>query len=116
MKRRPKVPMSPTLAESLRRAHEVSESTYVVSYRGQPILAVKTGLVAAAKRAGVAGVTAHVLRHTAGTLLAKAGVPLWIIGQLLGQSQTATTERYVHFTPGFGKEAVAILGIATARG
>ncbi|MEI8395222.1 MAG: site-specific integrase [Rhodospirillaceae bacterium] len=112
-KKRPKVPMSPQLGDALRNAQETADSLYVVNWHGQPILSIKKALSAAAFRAGIAGVSAHVLRHIAGTLLAKAGVPLWMIGQLLGQSQIETTARYAHFCPEFGKEAVAILGRVT---
>ena len=52
-------------------------------------------------------------RHTAGTLLAKAGVPLWTIAGLLGHSMTKTTELYAHFSPEFGRDAVKILGRVT---
>ena len=114
-KRRPVVPMSDSLGEMLREAQAAAKSPYVIAYHGMPILAVKTGLGNAAKRAGLSGVTAHVLRHTAGTLLAKAGVPLWIIGQLLGHSIVKTTELYAQFSPDFGREAVAILGKLTAK-
>ncbi len=91
-KRRPKVPMSPELVDTLRAAQETADSLYVVSWRRQPVADVKTGLGHAAQRAGLAGVSAHVLRHTAGTLLAKAGVPLWTVAGLLGHSVTKTTE------------------------
>lgn len=112
-KRRPKVPMSETLLETLRRTKATATSEYVVSWRGQPIAAVKTALGKAAARAGVPDVSSHVLRHTAGTLMAKAGIPLWQIGEILGQSQVATTALYAHFSPDFGREAVAVLGRAT---
>ena len=112
-KRRPKVPMSAELADALRIAQETADSLYVVSWRGQPVADVKTGLGHAAQRAGIAGVSAHVLRHTAGTMLAKAGVPLWTIAGLLGHSVTKTTELYAHFSPEFGRDAVKILGRVT---
>jgi len=44
-------------------------------------------------------VTPHVLRHTCGTWLAQAGVPMWDISGWLGHSMTQTTEKYAHHCP-----------------
>jgi len=44
----------------------------------------------------------HVLRHTYGSLLASKGVPLQVIAELLGHSDTRITSRhYAHLTPSF---------------
>ena len=112
-KRRPKVPMSPELARALKDAQEASSTPYIVNWRGMPVADVKTGLSHAAARAGIKRVSAHDLRHTAGTLLAKSGHSLWTIAGLLGHSVTKTTELYAHFCPDFGREAVAALGRVT---
>jgi integrase len=41
----------------------------------------------------------HDLRHTCASWLAQAGVPLHTIGQFLGHSSTAVTQRYAHLLP-----------------
>lgn len=44
----------------------------------------------------------HVLRHTYGSLLASRGVPLQVIAELLGHSDTRVTNRhYAHLMPSF---------------
>jgi integrase len=44
----------------------------------------------------------HVLRHTYGSLLASKGVPLQVIAELLGHSDTRVTSRhYAHLMPSF---------------
>ena len=48
------------------------------------------------KRAGLAGVRLHDLRHTYASFGAGGGLGLPIIGRLLGHSQAATTARYAH--------------------
>lgn len=50
----------------------------------------------AAKEAGLSDIRFHDLRHTFATNLAKRGVPLDIIGKLLGHSDLRSTERYRH--------------------
>jgi site-specific recombinase XerD len=48
----------------------------------------------AARRAGVGGVTAHRLRHTAATEMLREGASLIEIGQVLRHRQTQTTAIY----------------------
>jgi integrase len=52
----------------------------------------------ARKRAGLADVRIHDLRHTLASQLAGAGHSLWVIANVLGHSQTRTTERYAHLS------------------
>jgi integrase/recombinase XerD len=51
-------------------------------------------VVDAARRAGVSGVTAHRLRHTAATEMLREGASLIEIGQVLRHRQTQTTAIY----------------------
>lgn len=51
----------------------------------------------------------HDLRHTCASWLAQAGVPLHTIGEFLGHSSTAVTQRYAHLLPSHLAEAVAKL-------
>jgi integrase len=48
------------------------------------------------KRAKLAGVRLHDLRHTHASFGAAGGLGLPIIGKLLGHKQAATTARYAH--------------------
>ncbi len=60
----------------------------------------------ACKRAGLVGVTPHVLRHTCGTWMAQRGVPLHQIGGWLGHTSSRTTELYAHHHPDFMTDAL----------
>jgi len=53
-------------------------------------------VTAVAKRAGLAGVRLHDLRHTHASFGAGAGLQLSIVGKLLGHAQATTTARYAH--------------------
>lgn len=48
------------------------------------------------KQAGLPGLRMHDLRHTYASLLISDGMPLAVIGKLLGHTQARTTERYAH--------------------
>ena len=61
------------------------------------------------RRAGLAPVSWHVLRHTFASHLAIRGAPLKAIQELLGHSQISTTMRYAHLTPAAKRDAVALL-------
>lgn len=51
----------------------------------------------------------HTLRHTFASWLAIKGVPLYVIGELLGHKSLEMTKRYSHLCPDAKKEAVALL-------
>jgi integrase len=51
---------------------------------------------AVSKRAGLAGVRLHDLRHTYASFGAGSGLGLPVIGKLLGHTQASTTHRYAH--------------------
>lgn len=114
-KGRATVPMSDPLRTVLLDAYERRASEFVVEYRGGRITDIKTAFNKAVKRAGLAGVTTHVLRHTAGSVMAREGVPLFIISKMLGHSDTKTTELYAHLRPEWLREGVAALGRVTSR-
>ena len=48
----------------------------------------------------------HRLRHTAATLMLRAGVPVKNVAAMLGHSATVCADIYGHATPAGGKEAV----------
>ncbi len=60
---------------------------------------------AAAKAAGLAGVSFHTLRHTAASWLAQAGHSQVKIGKLLGHATVQTTNRYMHLSPAHLRDA-----------
>jgi integrase len=73
---------------------------------GQPITTIKTFWRSVTRQAGLEGVRVHDLRHSFASVLASSGASLLLIGQLLGHTQAATTQRYSHLVDSVQREAV----------
>lgn len=109
-KGRATVPVNDTLAAELRRAREGAVSPWVVELAGRQVGSVKHGVASAAQRAGLAGVSPHVLRHTAGVWMAEAGISMPEIAQYMGHTDSRVTERvYARFSPTYLRRAAAAL-------
>ena len=105
-KRKPVIPIPRRLMTFLRLARaRGSDLGYVVHRDGKPIGNVVRAFNTACARAGLAQVTPHTLRHTAGTWMAQHGVPLWEIAGYLGHSHERTTELYSHHSPNYLERA-----------
>ena len=65
-----------------------------------PVKSIKKGFSAAAKAAGLSGVSPHVLRHTAAVHMVEAGRSMDEIAQFLGHSDTRITASvYARYSP-----------------
>jgi integrase len=73
---------------------------------GKPITTVKSFWRSVTRQAGLEGVRVHDLRHSFASLLASSGASLLLIGQLLGHTQSVTTQRYSHLLDDVQREAV----------
>ncbi|MCB9750739.1 MAG: site-specific integrase [Myxococcales bacterium] len=66
-------------------------------------------------RAGLEGVRLHDLRHSAASDALMSGVPLDVVGKVLGHRSPRTTARYAHIADHVVAEAVARMGDAIER-
>lgn len=66
------------------------------------------------KKAGLEGLRIHDLRHSFASVGAGGGVPLQMVGKLLGHAQASTTERYSHLAPDPVKAANEMIGARIA--
>lgn len=109
-KRRAETPINPLALSALTEARKGALTAFVIEWGGQKVKTVKKGISAAAKRAGMPWVTPHVFRHSAGCILAEAGIPMAEIAQLLGHKDSRTTEKiYARFSPTYLRKASAAL-------
>ena len=106
------VPIGAKLRPLLLEARETATCAFVIEHGSKPVGSVKTGTRAAARRARLPGVTPHVLRHTAATWMAMAGVPIEQIARVLGHTDPRLTLRvYAKHSPDYLRNAVdAITG------
>lgn len=114
-KHRARVPISdalrPILERTLREIPDDPEA-YLLDHPGS----IRTALEGAVERAGlgtrdpkgnlVTDVTAHVLRHTKATWMAQAGVSMFDIAGVLGDSVATVTKTYAHHHPDYLRDAI----------
>lgn len=110
------VPINASLRAALTTAAEAAMSDHVIEWGGGPVQSIRKGFVRACERAGLVGVSPHVLRHTAGVHMAEGGIPMSKIAQYMGHSNTSVTQRvYARFSPGHLQDAAAILDFGKMR-
>lgn len=108
-KRRGPVPIAAPLLPLLREARAGATCPYVVEYGGRKVADIKTGFIAACRRARLSGVTPHILRHTAATWMAIAGVPMAEIARYLSDSEKTVERVYAKHSPTYLRRAAAAL-------
>lgn len=111
-KNRAIVPLNDDVFAMLQAARRLSCSDYLVEFRGQRVVSVKTGFAAACRRAKVKGVTPHILRHSGATWMAIDGVPLEEIARMLGDSLAVVEKTYAKWTPEYLRRAASALQLS----
>lgn len=104
------VPMNDSLRAALEAAKTTALSNFVIEYAGRPVRSIRKAFQTACERAGLKGVTPHVLRHTAAVHMAEAGTPMSEISQFLGHSSSRVTEKvYARYSPEYLRRAASAL-------
>ena len=78
--------------------------------KGEPLVDLKGPWRRIRARAGLGGLRIHDIRHSFASVGAAGGVPLQMVGLLLGHHQISTTERYSHLAPNPVKAANEMIG------
>lgn len=108
-KRRAVVPITARARTALEDARAGAQTDHVIEWAGRPVGSIKRAFARASARAGVR-CTPHMLRHSAATWMAEAGVPMSEISQYLGHSSTRITEQvYARYSPDYLRRAAEAL-------
>jgi len=94
-----KIPINSNLYHELygqRLQDGQNEYVFVNPGTGEPYVDIKRSFDTACKRAGVEDLRFHDLRHTFATRLARRGVDLVLVKELMGHASIVTTQRYLH--------------------
>jgi integrase len=103
----------------LRAAGTQAKGWMFTDGRGEPVHphAISQTFERIARRAGVKVIRLHGLRHTHGTLLISAGVPVKVVSERLGHATPGfTIETYQHVLPGMQAEAARVFEQLVAFG
>lgn len=93
------VPLNTVVKAALASLQQSATGSFVFARAdGQPFRSVKTIFSTACKRAGLSGVTPHVLRHTFCSRLVMSGVDLRSVQTLGGWASLSMIERYSHLS------------------
>ncbi len=91
------VPLNQVVNKLLLRRKQIRNSGYVFPGRtGRRRTAIRNAFVATCKRAGIANLRFHDLRHTFGTWLVNQGADIKTVQELMGHKCLQSTERYLH--------------------
>lgn len=107
-KRRGVVPMHPKLRACMERAERErgDDAVYVLDHPGS----IRKALATLATRAGVEGVTPHVLKHTAITHMLRRGVSVWDVAGATATSAATIQRVYGKHVPESQRAAIEALG------
>lgn len=109
LKRRTVVPINDALLPVIQAAYQIRTCEFVVEWRSKQVADVKTTFRKAAIRAELPWLHPHLLRHSAATWMALAGVPLREIARFLGDREDVVERRYAKFHPDYLRSAARAL-------
>jgi integrase len=96
-------------AHRARAGESPADAAVFRTRRGRPLRSLRSVFYRAAVRAGLAGVSPHVLRHTFASRLAMSGCDPRTLQDLGGWSSLGMVQRYAHPSAGHRAEAIARL-------
>jgi len=79
-------------------------------HKPRPIQSLRTAFKAACRRAAIADLRWHDLRHTSASWQVQEGVPLEVVREVLGHADISTTLRYAHHKDEARRDAMEALG------
>jgi integrase len=104
--------LSDAAVEVLRKTPHASQFVIASNQKDKQFAKLSRAWIVARKFAGLDDVRLHDLRHSYASLAAGRGVPLQVIGKLLGHKVMATTQRYAHLARDLVADVNDQLGVA----
>jgi integrase len=95
-KRLDSIPLNAAAIEVLNECDRSTPYPFANPATGKPYVSIKKSFKTLMERAQLEGVTAHVLRHTAASLMINAGHSLYTVGRILRHAQVSTSAKYAH--------------------
>jgi integrase len=104
--------LSPPALEVLTSLPRVQDNPYVIvgDRSGAHLVNIRKTWARICKRAGLADVRIHDLRHSYASVAVGAGVGLYLTGKILGHLRNTTTERYAHLADDPVRQANELVG------
>lgn len=112
------IPLTPSAVALLRELAAASKPGVpwvCAGERGGPVNNLRRAWLALRERAGLEDVRLHDLRHSAASDALASGVPLALVGAMLGHKHPQTTQRYAHLNDATLQEAARMMGEAIER-
>jgi integrase len=99
-------------AKAAKAGEAVPDSPFIFpASRGEgPAIGLRKAFAAAVKAAGIEGLRVHDLRHSFASFAIADGASLFLVGKLLGHTNSRTTERYAHLAGDPLQDAAASVG------
>jgi integrase len=106
-----RLPLTQRLTSALKAGRHLRSNRVLSLENGSPFTRdrVIKAIRASERVAGVPHSGVHILRHTFCSHLAMRGAPAKAIQELAGHASLATTQRYMHLSPGATEDAIRLL-------
>jgi integrase len=92
------IPLNKAAIQVLKECPRSGSHPFANPATGKPFVSIKKSFKTLMDRAGLEVVTAHVMRHTAASLLINAGYSLYAVQRILRHSSSKVTEKYAHLS------------------
>ncbi len=93
------IPLNDAAIQVLQECNRSTPYPFANHATGKPYVSIKKGFQKLMKQAGIEGVTAHTLRHTAASIMINSGRSLYDVQRVLRHSSSTITEKYSHLSP-----------------
>jgi len=92
------IPLNSAAIQVLQECSHDTDYPFSNPQTSRPYVSIKKKFAKLMQQAGIEGVTAHTLRHTAASMMINAGQSLYSVQAILRHSSSQVTEKYAHLS------------------